>query len=108
MSQSLAAARLAANLSVAEVSRRSGRTVRTIYRLEKGTTRPTHDTVVALEAAIGLPPGSLIFGAAVIPDRRQQATDAPVAERRRLQDRRSGGRRRANRTHQPDRRKAAR
>lgn len=98
MSHTLRAARQRAGLTVAELSRRTGLTARTIYRLEASTTRPLLDTVIALEEALDLKRGALDFGPA----------DATSPDRR-TGERRKGGRRTSNHVKGiPDRRKRER
>lgn len=63
MRLTLPAARKRAKLSVQELATRSHIHKATLHRLEKGETPdPSHSTVEALEKALSLPPGSLLFG----------------------------------------------
>lgn len=49
--------------SVDELAAKSGVHRSTLYRLEAGAaTNPSHATARRLEDALGLPPGSLVFG----------------------------------------------
>lgn len=59
----LRAAREAANLTQEQLEAASGVAQTRISSLERGTTtNPKIDTVRKLEAALGLPAGSLVFG----------------------------------------------
>jgi transcriptional regulator with XRE-family HTH domain len=44
-----------------EVGRRAGVNKSTVSRINRGIVRPTHHTVVALERALRLRPGTLVF-----------------------------------------------
>lgn len=108
MPYTLQMARRLAGLTISELARRAGVDRATIHRLETGASRPAFDTVVALEQALGLPTGGLTFGERE-PGPLPAGIPSPAGERRGAKlDRRKGGRRRANREQQPDRRKGSR
>lgn len=52
-------------MTLTELAEKSGVNKSTIYRIESGEVRPLHETVTAMEAALGLKPGSLVFERAV-------------------------------------------
>jgi transcriptional regulator with XRE-family HTH domain len=58
----LAAVREKRRLTLEELAEKSGVHKSTISRLERGETKPEHATVTALEAALGLRRGTLVFG----------------------------------------------
>jgi transcriptional regulator with XRE-family HTH domain len=57
----LKAARLKRGWNLEQLSQHSGVHFSTISRLERGETRPMHVTVMALEQALDLKRGSLVF-----------------------------------------------
>jgi transcriptional regulator with XRE-family HTH domain len=62
MRQTLRTARKRSKLSVRELAQRAGVHKATLYRLETDETLdPSHSTVEALEKALGLAAGSLVF-----------------------------------------------
>lgn len=58
----LKAAREKKGWTLEQVAEASGVHKSTVSRLERGETQPQHDTVNALEAALGLKRGTLVFG----------------------------------------------
>lgn len=71
----------------------------TISRIENGAiTNPLHDTVRALEQALDLEPGQLVFRELTIAEERRAIDDRRAQERRQLL------RRRANRDEEGERR----
>lgn len=60
----LAQALDAKKLKKVELARKSGVHKSTVSRLVAGLVRPEHDTVVKLESALGVRPGTLTFGKA--------------------------------------------
>lgn len=63
MQLTLKAARTRKRLSKAALGRKAGVNKSTVGRIEGGQVRPLHETVEALERAMELDPGTLIFGA---------------------------------------------
>jgi transcriptional regulator with XRE-family HTH domain len=61
MQVTLKAARDDKEWTLETLAEKSGIDKSTISRLERGLTRPTHDTVKALEKALRLPRGTLLF-----------------------------------------------
>lgn len=71
----LKAARERAGLGLRELALKSGVGQATVSRLENGViTNPQRDTEMALEQALGLERGSLVFGneRRLVPDRRER------------------------------------
>jgi transcriptional regulator with XRE-family HTH domain len=63
MRTTLSAARKRRGLTPEQLAREASLHPATVYRLEAGTTaNPSHATVAALEDALGLRRGSLVFG----------------------------------------------
>lgn len=61
MQQTLREARERKGWSLAQLARKAGMHKSTISRLENGVVQPLHATALALERALGLKPGQLIF-----------------------------------------------
>lgn len=62
MQQTLRAARDSKGWSLEELAAKSGVHKSTISRLERGETAPMHGTAARIEKALGLKPGTLVFG----------------------------------------------
>jgi transcriptional regulator with XRE-family HTH domain len=62
MRMTLKAARRKRGWNLEQLAKASGVHFSTISRLERGETKPMHDTVTALEQALGLKRGTLLFG----------------------------------------------
>jgi transcriptional regulator with XRE-family HTH domain len=61
MQLTLKRARGRRRLSLGRVGQLAGVSKSTVLRIERGDVKPLHETVVALEAALDLAPGSLKF-----------------------------------------------
>lgn len=61
MQLTLKQARKKRNLTFAQLAAKSGVHKATVARIERGEVRPMHETVVELEAALGLKRGTLVF-----------------------------------------------
>jgi transcriptional regulator with XRE-family HTH domain len=61
MQLTLKQARKRRRLTFAKLAAKSGIHKATVARIERGENRPTYDTVVALEVALNLKPGTLVF-----------------------------------------------
>lgn len=86
----LLVARAKAGLSVAELEALSGVSKATISRLETGAiTNPKLGTVIALERALGLVRGLLVFRAPTEVEERRARADRRLGDRRRLLQRRA-------------------
>lgn len=70
MQLSLREARDRRGWSLDQVARRSGLHKSTVSRLERGETEPSLRTAEALEVALGLPRGGLLFGPAAVEPRQ--------------------------------------
>lgn len=64
MQLTLKQARAKRKLTFAALAKKSGIHKATVARIERGETQPLHDTVVALENALEVKRGTLVFGQA--------------------------------------------
>jgi transcriptional regulator with XRE-family HTH domain len=62
MQLTLKKARERAELTFAQLAAKSGVHKATVARIERGEVEPMHATVIALEDALGLERGTLVFG----------------------------------------------
>lgn len=62
MQHTLKAVRTKKRMSKAELARKAGINKSTVGRIEEGLVKPLHETVTALETAMDLEPGTLVFG----------------------------------------------
>lgn len=61
MQLTLKRARRQQGLTLSQLAQKSGVNKSTVSRIERGAVRPMHETAMALEAALGLKRGTLVF-----------------------------------------------